>query len=88
MPRENSAHKISLVTPGSIAEEYGIEPGDSLLLINGKEVEDVFDYRYLIREQFLTLVIRKGKHSAEFLAMELPPEEPEDCFFSVAFSVW
>lgn len=78
MTRENSAHKISLVTPGSIAEEYGIEPGDSLLLINGKEVEDVFDYRYLIREQYLNLVVRKEKHSEEFLAMELPPEEPED----------
>ena len=78
MTKKNTAHKISQVAPGSIAEEYGIEPGDSLLSVNGNEVEDVFDYRYLIREEFLTVVIRKGRHSEEFLAMKLPSGEPED----------
>ncbi|HCI72926.1 MAG TPA: radical SAM protein [Lachnospiraceae bacterium] len=71
-------HKIRCVAPGSIAEEYGIEPGDSLLSVNGHEVEDVFDYRYLIREEELLLVVRKGTHSEEFLEMGLPEGEPED----------
>ncbi len=71
-------HKIRSVAPGSIAEEYGIEPGDSLLSVNGNEVEDVFDYRYLIREDEIVLVIRKGVHSEEFLQMGLAPDEPED----------
>ena len=78
MTKRGSEHKISQVAPGSIAEEYGIEPGDSLLSVNGQEVEDVFDYRYLIREEFLDLVVRKGRHSEEFLAMDLPEDEPED----------
>ena len=78
MMKKSTAHKISQVAPGSIAEEYGIEPGDSLLLVNGNEVEDVFDYRYLIREEYLTLVVRKGRHSEEFLAMNLSAGEPED----------
>ncbi len=78
MTKKGSIHKIIQVAPGSIAEEYGIEPGDSLLSVNGNEIEDVFDYRYLTRVEELTLVIRKEKHSEEFLAMNLPEDEPED----------
>ena len=78
MTKKGSIHKIIQVAPGSIAEEYGIEPGDSLLSVNGNEIEDVFDYRYLTRVEELTLVIRKEKHSEEFLAMNLPDDEPED----------
>ena len=78
MTKYGSAHKIRSVAPGSIADEYGIEPGDSLLSVNGSEVEDVFDYRYLIREENLTIVIRKGSHSEEFLSLNLPGDEPED----------
>lgn len=78
MTKKGSIHKIIQVAPGSIAEEYGIEPGDSLLSVNGSEVEDVFDYRYLTRVEDLTIVIRKEKHSEEFLAMNLSPDEPED----------
>ena len=38
-------HIVSAVTPGSIAEEMEIEPGDVLVSVNGQEPEDVFDYR-------------------------------------------
>ncbi len=76
--QHDNLHKIRSVTPGSIAEEYGIEPGDSLVSINGQAIEDVFDYRYMIREEMITVVIRKGIHSEEFLAMDLPEDEPED----------
>ena len=72
MTKCGSAHKISQVAPGSIAEEFGIEPGDSLLLVNGQKVEDVFDYRFMIREEVLTIVIRKGKHSRNSLSWDFP----------------
>ncbi|MCD8036602.1 MAG: PDZ domain-containing protein, partial [Clostridiales bacterium] len=36
---------IISVEKGSIAEELGIEPGDVLVAVNGKEIQDVFDYR-------------------------------------------
>ena len=78
MNQHDASHMIRSVAPGSIAEEYGIEPGDILLSVNGKAVEDVFDYRYLIRDELITIVIRKGTHSEEFLAMDLPEDEPED----------
>ena len=30
-----------------------LKPGDVLLAINGQEIEDVFDYHFLIHDQFL-----------------------------------
>lgn len=52
-------HVIDRIDKGSIAEELEIEPGDVLLRINGKEIEDVFDYHYLINDDYLVVTIRK-----------------------------
>lgn len=52
-------HKIDMIEPGSIAEELGIEPGDFLLAVNGKTLQDVFDYHFLINDDSLTVLIRK-----------------------------
>ena len=46
---KKNLHIISKVLPGGIGEELELEPGDALLSINGQQVEDVFDYRYLMR---------------------------------------
>lgn len=46
---------ISGVVPGSIAEELGIAPGDTLLSIDGREVLDVFDFRLRELTDELTL---------------------------------
>ena len=53
-------HVISTVEEGSIAEELGLEPGDVLISIDGKAVYDIFDYHYLINEEYLTLLVRKA----------------------------
>ena len=52
-------HVISRVLPGSIGEELELEPGDVLVSINGQPVEDVFDYRYLMNDEVVELLIRK-----------------------------
>lgn len=39
-------HRIQSVEEGSIAQQIGIEPGDCLAAIDGKDVADVLDYRY------------------------------------------
>ena len=52
-------HVISRVLPGSIGEELELEPGDVLVSINGQLVEDVFDYRYLMNDEVVELLIRK-----------------------------
>ena len=46
-------HKIDGIEPGSIAEEMGIEAGDVLLEVNGKPIQDVFDYHFLANEEYL-----------------------------------
>ena len=46
-------HVIKEVYPDSIAEELEIEVGDVLLAINDQAIQDVFDYRYLIKMNIL-----------------------------------
>ena len=60
MKRKISEHKIKSIEPGSIAQELELEPGDVLLTVNGEPVEDIFDYHYLINEEYLELVVRKA----------------------------
>ena len=52
--------KITEIEPGSIAEEIGIEQGDSLISINGKAPKDVFDYRYLLNDEYVELCVTKA----------------------------
>ena len=70
-------HIIKKVTPGSIAEEMGIEAGDILLSIDGETVEDIFDYQFMTQEESLTIAIRKGSSGEEWL-LEIEKEEWED----------
>jgi putative radical SAM enzyme (TIGR03279 family) len=56
---KTKAHIIKEIEPGSIAEELELEPGDELISINGKPIKDVFDYLYLIKDEELTVFIRK-----------------------------
>ena len=46
-------HIISKVVPGSIAEELEIEAGDKLISIDSTEIEDIFDYQFMIQEKAL-----------------------------------
>ncbi|WP_058485540.1 DUF512 domain-containing protein [Defluviitalea phaphyphila] len=59
-------HKIVKVLPQSIGEELGIEAGDILLSINNSIIEDVFDYRYLLSDEEITLLIRKNDSNEEW----------------------
>lgn len=53
-------HKICSVEPGSIAEQLNIEPGDFLLSINGQQMDDIFDYHFLVSDEQLVILIRKA----------------------------
>ena len=73
---QNNQHKIEKVYPDSIAEEMGIEPGDILLEINGQPLEDVFDYRYLIKDEYIEVLIRKP--TQEEWLLEIDKEYEDD----------
>ena len=50
---------IKEVLKGSIAEEMEIEVGDYLLSVNGEEIHDIIDYRFLTADEELLLEIEK-----------------------------
>lgn len=64
------AAKIKAVYENSIASELGLEAGDELLAINGEEVHDVLDYRYLVNDEVLTLRIKTRQGSVEEVELE------------------
>ena len=68
---------IREILPGSIAEEMNIEAGDELLSIDGQPVLDVFDYRFLLREEYIEVLIRKKESREEWL-LEIEKDEEED----------
>ena len=68
-------HVIRQVQPGSIAEELEIEAGDILLTINGEEIEDIFDYRFLVQDEYLEVLIRKPDGEEWELEIEKEYEE-------------
>ena len=67
---KKTEHVVEVVQPGSIAEEMEICPGDVLLAINDTEIEDVFDYRYLIKDEYVEVLIRKQDGEEWLLEIE------------------
>lgn len=69
-------HIIDEIEQGSIAEELEIEAGDKLISINGREIEDIFDYQYLINDEYLEIIIEKN--SGEEWLLEVEKDYDED----------
>lgn len=61
---------ILRVEQESLAEMAGIEPGDRLMLLNGHEVRDVLEYRYLMSEYEITVTIQKKNGDIEEITIE------------------
>ncbi len=76
MPNKKNEHLIQEVLPGSIGEEMEIEAGDVLLAVNGEEIEDIFDYQFLIEDEYVELLIRKV--DGEEWELEIDKDYSED----------
>lgn len=76
MNKKYNGHLVESVMPDSIGEEMGIEPGDYLIAINDEEIEDVFDYQYLIKDEYIEILIRKS--CGEEWILEIDKEYDED----------
>ncbi|MCD7866886.1 MAG: DUF512 domain-containing protein [Clostridiales bacterium] len=73
---KDNRHVISGIHPDSLAQEMELAPGDVLLSINGQSVEDVFDYRYLMNDESVVLLIEKA--DGDLWELEVEKDFDED----------
>lgn len=69
-------HIVKAVLPGSIAEELEIVPGDKILSIDNTEIEDIFDYRFLVQDTCIEVLVEK--QDGEQWLLEVDKEYDED----------
>lgn len=67
---------IKSVLDDSIAKDSGIVSGDRLISINGNEIQDVFDYRFIIADENILLVVQKT--SGELWEIDIEKDIYED----------
>lgn len=69
-------NKIAKVIQGGIGEELGFEEGDILLSINGTEIKDIIDYKFLLADDYVEVEILKPNN--EIWEFEIEKEYGED----------
>ena len=69
-------HIVKEILEGSIAQEMEIEPGDNILAVNDHPIEDIFDYQYLINDEYIELLVRKS--DGEEWLLEIDKDYDED----------
>ena len=67
---------IKEVKDNSIAQEAQIEPGDKIISINGSSIKDILEYKYLITEEYLFIVIKKS--NGDIWEIEIDKDYDED----------
>ncbi len=77
-------HIITEVLPGSIAEEMGVECGDMLVSVNGQYPADIFDYRFLMADENVDVVIRDAAGEEYLLCIEKDSDEDFGVSFDLA----
>ncbi len=69
-------HIIKEIKPGSIAQELELESGDQVIAVNDKKIDDVFDYQYLIDDEYIELTVLK-KNGEEWV-LEIEKDMDDD----------
>lgn len=69
------AVQIAAVTAASPAEKAGLQPGDTLVSINKRDIQDVLDYRFFIPDTRLTLTVMRGDRRRRIRLRKEPYEE-------------
>ncbi|MBR6126742.1 DUF512 domain-containing protein [bacterium] len=75
---------VSNVISDSIAEELNIKQGDIVLLIDNKEMQDMIDYQFLCKSEFLTITLKKNDGSIEEIELEKDYDEDLGIVFESA----
>lgn len=71
----DKGHIIKKIAVGSIAEELELESGDRVMAVNNQVIEDVFDYHYLINDEYIELTVLKKDGEEWILEIEKDAEE-------------
>lgn len=58
--------KITAVYERSRADKAGLRAGDTLISINGREINDVLDYRFYLAEREITVLAERAGRTLEF----------------------
>ena len=66
---------IAEIDPESIAADLGLVVGDVLVSINAKPLRDVIDYRFLIADEVVEIVVQRG---SETLVFEIEKDTDDD----------
>lgn len=74
--KKQKQHVVKTVEAGSIAMELEIEPGDKILAIDNTEIEDIFDYQFLIQDTYIEVLVEKP--DGEQWLLEIDKEFDED----------
>ncbi len=69
-------HIVKSVDVDSIAMEMGIEPGDKIVAIDNSEIEDIFDYQFLVQDNYIEVLVEKP--DGEQWLLEIDKEFDED----------
>lgn len=67
---------VENIIPGSIAEELGIEAGDTVVSVNGQKPRDLIDYRFLCADD--ELVVEVNKQNGETWIFDIQKDYDED----------
>ncbi len=74
--QKRKEHIIKTVLPGSIAEEMELEAGDKILAIDNTEIEDIFDYQFLVQDTYIEVLVEKA--GGEQFILEIDKDYDED----------
>jgi len=75
---------VSEVIKNSIAEEIDIKKGDEILSIDSTKMQDMIDYNFLCKSDFITVEVKKQDNSVEVIEIEKEFDEDLGIIFESA----
>ena len=75
---------VSEVLEGSIAQELEIQSGDEILSIDDMKMQDMIDYNFMCKSDFLTIEIKKTDGEIEVIELEKDYDEDLGIVFESA----
>jgi len=67
--------EIKHILPGGTAEGLGLRAGDVLESVNGKDVHDVIDYRFLVADDRVSILFHSKSGKSKKLLVEKDPDD-------------